>query len=356
MRIATLQHPTYWQAVTARDATLDGAFVYAVETTGIYCRPSCPSRKPKPEHVSFFERPDLARRAGYRACRRCRPDQALAPTLEKITEVCRYIIAHADETLTLQQLGNRAGMSAAHLQRTFKRKVGVSPKQFQAACRSDAFRTALQEGEDIAAALYSAGYGSASRIYGNAKATLGMTPKTYQTKGRDTAIHYALSESPLGMVAVAATAQGVCAVRLGDDAEELERELREEFARATLQRDDEELAAYLETIMSHLNGRTPHLDLPLDVRATAFQKQVWQALQAIPYGETRSYGEVATAIGKPSAVRAVARACASNPVALAVPCHRVVRADGNLSGYRWGVERKEKLLAAEQERVTSNEI
>ncbi len=338
----------YWRAVTARDTTHDGSFVYAVKTTGIYCRPSCASRKPKRENVTFFRLPELAERAGYRACKRCRPTDKLDPQLETMQALCRYIEANKERSLTLVELGQQVGLSASHLQRTFKKTVGVTPQAYLEACRLNAVKAALHQGDDISGATFEAGYGSSSGLYGKADAALGMTPKTYQRKGEQVAIYYAVTDCSLGKLLVAATERGICAVRLGDEEEGLEQELFEEFAKADVRRDEVALADWLTAVLAHLKGQAPHLDLPLDVRATAFQKRVWQALQEIPYGETRSYGQVAEAIGQPSAVRAVAGACAANPTALVVPCHRVVRSDGNLSGYRWGVERKQKLLEQEQ--------
>ncbi len=346
----TASEQSNWRAVTTRDVSQDGVFVYAVKTTGIYCRPSCASRKPKRENVTFFRSPELAERAGYRACKRCRPADASAPDpqLEKMRTLCRYIEANKERPLRLAELGQQVGLSASHLQRTFKKIVGVTPQAYLEACRLDAVKTSLRQGDDISGATYQAGYGSPSGLYGKADAALGMTPKTYQRKGEQVGVRYAVADCSLGKLLVAATDRGVCAVRLGDDVAGLEQELFEEFAKADVRRDDVALADGLEAVLTHLKGQAPHLDLPLDVQATAFQKRVWQALQEIPYGETRSYGEVAASIGQPSAVRAVARACATNPVALVVPCHRVVRSDGSLSGYRWGVERKQKLLEQEQ--------
>ena len=337
-----------WHAVTARDPSQDGSFVYAVKTTGIYCRPSCASRTPKRENVTFFKLPELAERAGYRACKRCRPaDEMTDPQLETVRALCRYIETNKERSLTLAELGEQVGLSASHVQRTFKKTVGVTPQAYLEACRLNAVKTALQQGDDISGATFGAGYGSSSGLYGRADAALGMTPKTYQRKGERAAIHYAVADCSLGKLLVAATEKGICAVRLGDDAAGLEQELLEEFSKADVRRDAEWLEGRLTVVVQYLNGAMPHLDLPLDVRATAFQQRVWQALQKIPHGETRSYGQVAEAIGQPSAVRAVARACAANPVALVVPCHRVVRSNGSLSGYRWGVERKRHLLRQE---------
>lgn len=292
--------------------------------------------------------PELAKRAGYRACKRCHPDEAkvVDPQLEKIRAVCRYIEEHV-EAISLENLSQTFSLSPSHLQRTFTNIVGVSPQAYAEAHRMNKIKVALQEGDDISGAVYEAGYGSASRLYSKAGSELGMTPKTYKQKGKDTLIRYSISPSPFGNVLVAATNKGICAVRLADTEEELEITLTQEFSNADVTRDDAALKNYLENILANLDGKLPHLDLPLDVKATAFQKRVWQELQKIPYGETRSYSDVAKAIGQPSAVRAVATACASNSVGIVIPCHRVIGANGSLSGYRWGIERKRELLKRE---------
>ncbi len=340
-----------WQAVLERDTNFDGTFVYAVQTTGIYCRPSCPSRKPARRHVAFYALPEVAEQAGFRPCRRCRPDEVDNddPQAAQARAICRYIEGHLDEPLTLEALGEHFYQSPYYLQRTFKHVVGVSPQQYAEACRMGQVKAALRQGDDISGAAYDAGFGSLSRLYNKAGAQMGMTPKTYRHNGQGVAIHYTVAACALGRLLVAATERGICAVKLGDDDGELEAMLFDEFSRAQIRRDDEGLGAWIAAILHHLDGELPHLDLPLDVQATAFQKRVWQELQAIPYGETRSYGEVARAIGQPGASRAVARACATNPTALVVPCHRVVRQDGGAGGYRWGVDRKEALLARERE-------
>ena len=344
----TAQAHPYWHAVVQRNSDLDGVFVYAVRSTGIYCRPSCPARNPKRENVTFFGTPEHAQAQGYRACKRCQPDKLEAsPQVTFVREVCRYLEANAEQSLTLRHLGEHFEVSPSHLQRTFKKSVGVSPQVYLETHRLTKVKTALQQGDDISGATYGAGYGSGSRLYAKADAHLGMTPKTYREKGHATLIRYTVTDSPLGNLLVAATDKGICSVRLGDDADVLEEELHNEFAQAEIERDKTALVEWLEAILLHLSGQEPHLDLPLDVRATAFQKQVWQALQQVPYGETRSYAELAEAIGKPKAVRAVASACARNPVALVVPCHRIVRTGGGLGGYRWGVGRKETLLKQE---------
>jgi AraC family transcriptional regulator of adaptative response/methylated-DNA-[protein]-cysteine methyltransferase len=344
-----------WQAVLNRDARFDGTFVYAVQTTGIYCRPSCPSRKPARRNVDFYPLPEVAERAGFRPCRRCRPDKVESgnPQVEQAREICRYIEDHLDTPLTLEVLSEQFYLSPYHLQRTFKQIVGISPHEYAEACRIGQVKAALRsrqasrQGGDISAAAYEAGFGSLSRLYDKAGAQFGMTPLTYRHDGEGVMIRYTVAESPLGRLLVAATERGICAVKIGTTDRELEEALEAEFSRAEIRRDDPGLGPWIEKILRHLDGQLPHLDLPLDVQATAFQKQVWRELQSIPYGETRSYGEVARAIGQPGASRAVGRACAANPVALVVPCHRVVRQDGKPGGYRWGTERKEKLLQME---------
>ncbi len=339
-----------WRAVEARNAAFDGAFVYAVASTGIYCRPSCPSRRPGRRRVTFFAAPEAAEHAGYRSCRRCRPRAIPArdARVEAVRRACRFIEAHDDGPPTLAALAADVGLSPYHLQRTFKRIVGVTPRQYADARRLGRLKTMLRAGDQVTGALYEAGYGSSSRLYERAPAQLGMTPATYRRGGAGARIGYAIAPCPLGRVLVAATARGISAVYLGDDEAALEAELRREYPAAEIARDDAGLGRWVAALVEHLDGRRPHLDLPLDVRATAFQRQVWEALQAIPYGATRSYGEIARAIGRPTAVRAVARACATNPVSVVVPCHRVVAADGGLAGYRWGTERKRALLAKER--------
>jgi len=340
-----------WQAVVARDARFDGQFVFAVSSTKIYCRPSCPSRRPRRERVSFFKQPKAAEEAGYRACLRCRPQTAGVrdPQLELVQRVCRLLDdAGEGEALTLAQLAERVGVSSFHLQRTFKRVLGISPRQYVTARRFGNFKQLVREGETVINALYDSGFNSSSRVYEQAAEELGMTPATYGRGGRGVKIDYALVASPLGRLLVAVTERGVCAVRMGDSDAELESDLRAEFPSAALARDDAGLQETVTKVLHHLTQNEPHLDLPLDIRATAFQRQVWERLRAIPYGETVSYGDVAKALGKPGAVRAVGRACATNPVALVIPCHRVVREDKSLGGYRWGLNRKQKLLDLER--------
>ena len=340
-----------WTAVVARDRQADGEFVYAVRSTGIYCRPSCPSRKPTRSRVEFFATPSDAEREGFRACKRCHPKDAASvdPWTEKIQRACVYL-ANVEGQPSLTTLARRVGGSPYHLQRNFKRIVGVTPREFADASRLKKIKRRLRDGADVTSAVLDAGYGSSSRFYERAVPKLGMAPSVYRRGGAGMRIAYAIVDSAnasLGRLLVAATTRGVCAVAMGSSDAELTRALSREYPSAAITADEGALAQWTRAILAHLEGRQPRLDLPLDVQATAFQWQVWEALAAIPYGETRTYAEVAEAIGKPSAARAVARACATNPVALAIPCHRVVPAAGGHGGYRWGVERKKTLLKEE---------
>ncbi len=343
-----------WQAVMTRDARFDGQFVFAVSSTKVYCRPSCPSRRPRRERVSFFRVPEAAEKAGFRACLRCKPrsNANVDPQLAMVQRVCQLLDASglnsSGETVKLAELATQAGVSAFHLQRTFKRVMGISPRQYVTARRFGNFKQLVREGESVTNALYDSGFNSSSRVYEQAAEELGMTPATYGRGGRGVTIDYTIVASPFGRLLVAVTERGVCAVRMSDSDAELEQDLRTEFSEATIQRADASLRKTVHQILNHLTNNEPHLDLPLDVRSTAFQRQVWEKLRAIPYGQTVSYSEVAKSLGKPGAVRAVGRACATNPVALVIPCHRVVREDESLGGYRWGLERKKKLLAHER--------
>ena len=330
-----------WRAVLARDRRLDGAFVYAVRSTGIYCRPSCASRRPRRDQVTFFPIPEAAEREGFRACRRCHPAAADGgdPAVALVRDACRAL-----------HEGRKPGGDAHKLARAFKRVLGITPRQYADARRVTRFKQELQRRKQVSPALYEAGYGSTSRVYEHTHAQLGMTPATYARGGAGVDISFVTVATSLGRLLVAATERGVCRVMLGDTAATLEADLRREFDAARVHQ-DKRGKLDCRRVLSYLEGREPHLDLPLDIRATAFQRRVWQELQRIPFGETRTYTQVAKQIGDPNARRAVARACATNPVALVIPCHRVVREDGALGGYRWGVERKEALL--EQERDPS---
>jgi AraC family transcriptional regulator, regulatory protein of adaptative response / methylated-DNA-[protein]-cysteine methyltransferase len=350
-----------WHAVQSRDRGADGEFVYAVRSTGVYCRPSCPSRKPRREQVVFFPLPEAAEQRGFRACRRCRPRTVRAqdPSTQAVARICREIesriFSNADagsgeNRLTLAALSSTAGISPHQLERAFRRVMGITPRQYADAQRMRHLKSSLRKGDDVTTALYDAGYGSSSRLYERAPSHLGMTPATYRQGGAGMQIHYTIVASPLGRLLVGATSQGISALYLGEADAALESALRKEYPRAEIRRDtsgSKNLGGWVDQILAHLRGKEPQLDLPTDVQATAFQRRVWEELRRIPYGATRTYTEVARSIGRPAAIRAVARACATNPVSVVVPCHRVVRQDGNLAGYRWGLERKQALLEHE---------
>jgi AraC family transcriptional regulator of adaptative response/methylated-DNA-[protein]-cysteine methyltransferase len=303
--------------------------------------------------VVFFRLPEAAELAGFRACRRCHPRRVAIsdPQVELVRQVCLYLEERFPETPTLDDLGLHTGASPYHLQRVFKRLAGITPRQYTQAMRLDRFKQSVKQGATVTGAIYDAGYGSSSRLYEGGPSRLGMTPADYRHGGKGLKISYSIADCALGKLLVAGTQKGVCSVRLGDTDSSLESTLKSEFGSAEITRDDIHLSVWVKQILNHLEGKHPHLDLPVDVRATSFQWSVWEKLREIPYGETRSYSEVARALGRPAATRAVARACATNPVALVIPCHRVVREDKSLGGYRWGIGRKESLLA--QERAAS---
>jgi len=338
-----------WQAVIERNASLDGTFVFAVSSTGVFCRPSCPSKRPRRENVRFFDRAAEAEQAGYRACLRCRPKAVDGnPQAALVRAVCRHIEQHIEDRLTLSLLAREFRRSPFHLQRTFKSVLGVSPKAYMDACRLRQVKQNLQAGHSVTTSLYAAGYGSSSRLYERTGAQLGMTPEKYRRGALAAVVRYTIAPSPLGRMLIAATDKGICAIQFADSDQELQQGLMREFPFAVRRRDDEAMAQWKASLERLIQGQEANPSLPLDIRATAFQRRVWECLQRIPRGETRSYSTVARKIGMPKAIRAVARACATNPVAVAIPCHRVVREDGGLGGYRWGIERKEKLLAMEQ--------
>ncbi len=347
---SVLNEEILWNAVEGRDVHWDGAFVYGVPSTRIYCRPTCPSRRPRRAGVRFFPAPDAAAAAGFRACLRCRPDGAVPfpPGLDRVRRACAQIAASPDERLSLARLAARVGGSAHHLIRTFKQTLGVSPREYAEACRVGCLKDGLRAGEGVASATYAAGYGSGSRVYERASSTLGMTPAVYARGGKGESVRYVVVASPLGRLLVAATSKGICAVKIGATAGALETDLRREFPDAEVGGADRKLTTWVEGIVQSLKHGAADPRLPLDVRATAFQRRVWRELQRIPRGVTRSYRDVAQRIGNPGGARAVARACATNPTAIIVPCHRVVRADGGLGGYHWGVARKRALLRSEQ--------
>ena len=348
--VMKLSDETRWQAVVDRDASLDGTFVFAVSSTGIFCRPSCPAKRARRENVRFFDHAAAAEQAGYRACLRCRPKAADGnPQSAMVRAICRYIEQHIEDRLTLGLLGKEFRLSPFHLQRTFKAVLGVSPKAYIDACRLRQVKQNLQAGHNVTTSLYAAGYGSSSRLYERTAGQLGMTPEKYRRGAMAAVVRYTTARSPLGRMLIAATDKGICAIQFADTDAELQQGLMREFPFAVRKRDDEAMAQWKLSLERLIDGEESNRSLPLDIRATAFQRKVWEHLQKIPRGETRSYSEVARKIGMPKATRAVARACATNPVAVAIPCHRVVRRGGELGGYRWGIERKEQLLAMEKE-------
>ena len=355
-----MDNPELWNAVLSRDSSRDGSFVFAVRSTGIYCRPSCPARRPRREQVSFFQIPEAAEQAGFRACRRCHPRRAHAnnPQVELVRRICHVIDEHeVEHAMTLKSLSAETGVSAHHLQRTFKDVMGITPRQYAESKRLKRFKAKVKDGASVTEAMYDSGYGSSRALYEKSSAHLGMTPATYGRGGRDMRIIYTIANCSLGRVLVAATERGVCSVALGDSDSKLVAALFAEYPNASIDSRDTRISPslnlWLGKILEHLDGKTKRIDLPLDLQATAFQGRVWEELRRIPFGNTRSYQEIANAIGKPKAVRAVARACASNHVALIIPCHRVIREDKNLGGYRWGLQRKRKLLESEQHRKSA---
>src|SRR3984957_128021 len=344
------QQDEFWTAVTARNAARDGEFVFAVSTTGVYCRPSCPARRPRRENVEFFRHPDQAERAGYRACLRCRPRSLSGNRRsDEVKAICRFIEQHLDEPMTLARLGREFRQSPFHLQRRFKAALGITPREYADSSRLHSLKRNLQAGDSVTRAMYDAGYGSSSRLYERTASQLGMTPDKYRRGAIAAAIRYTCADSPLGRMLIAATERGICPIQFARSDGELIEGLKREFPFATRKSDQAGLQSWVDSLLKHMRGKALDSSLPLDIRATAFQRRVWTYLQSIPFGATRSYSQVAHAIGQPSACRAVARSCATNPVAVAIPCHRVVREDGSMGGYRWGIERKKALLEMERQ-------
>ena len=338
-----------WLRVLARDGSADGTFVYGVRTTGVYCRPSCPSRRANPQNVSFHATPIEAEAAGLRACKRCRPNAAAAadPQAALVAAACRTIEA-AEEPPSLAALADKAGLSSFHFHRVFKARTGVTPKEYAAAHRAGRVRDSLKRSRTVTEAIYDAGFNSNGRFYESSTAMLGMTPTQYRAGGQDAEIRFALGECSLGAILVAGSRAGICAILMGDDPDALLRNLQDRFPKAELIGADRDFERLVATVVGFVESPSIGLDLPLDLRGTTFQLRVWQALRDIPAGATASYAEIAKRIGAPGAVRAVAGACAANHLAVAIPCHRVVRTDGSLSGYRWGVDRKRALLGRER--------
>ncbi len=350
-RMAEDANSREWQAIVERDARFDGVVYYGVHTTGIYCKPTCAARKPRPENVQLFFAAAEAERAGFRACKRCRPEMVGAgdAQLELVRTVCRYIEKNIDGSLSLRELGSKTALNPTHLQKVFKKVTGISPRQYIDARRLAAFKVELRvKGRDVTDATYEVGYGSSSRVYERAAEFIGMTPATYGKGAPGVRIRFAIGECSLGRILMGATEKGVCSVKIGDSESALLKEFHSEFPRADVVRQQESLGEWLRELTREAEGKSPKLELPIDIQLTAFQKRVYEALRRIPRGETRSYSQLAIELGNPQGCRAVARACATNPVAVVIPCHRVVGSDGKLTGYRWGLERKKALLARER--------
>jgi AraC family transcriptional regulator of adaptative response/methylated-DNA-[protein]-cysteine methyltransferase len=338
----------YWRATLSRDARADGTFVLAVRSTRIYCRPSCPARRPLRRNVVFFRTREEAEKHGFRPCLRCKPNEVAGP-VGLVERATRQLAESSEDTVRFGALSTSLGTTPATLRRAFLQVTGLRPRELAEALRLARFKKMLRAGKSITDALYETGYGSSSRVYERSNAQLGMTPATYRKGGMGMKIGYSIAKSTLGKVLVAATNRGVSAVYLGDAETKLVQELKDEYPRAELVPADESFERWVKEIVQRVEGKPPRMELPLDLQATAFQRRVWQELQRIPAGTTRTYSQVAQAVGNAKAVRAVARACATNPVSIVVPCHRVIREDGNLAGYRWGLSRKEQLLARESE-------
>ena len=343
---------TRWGAVAARDPRSDGRFVYAVRTTGVYCRPSCPSRRPRRENVAFYATPTAAAAAGYRPCRRCRPEEAgsgspLSPRDQAVRRALAYIQDRPGTVPPLAELAAASGLSPAHLQRSFSRLVGVSPRAYAQAIRRERFKSALRRGDSVSRAGWDAGYGSSRQLYEQGADALGMAPASYRDGGAGLTLRYTVVSTVAGPLLLAATERGLCAAWFGSDEARLGRALAREYPGAELTRDDKSLAPMAVAVRRHLASGAPLSQVPLDVGGTPFARAVWNTLRTIPYGETRTYAEVAAAAGRPGAARAVGSACAANPVAVVIPCHRVVRSDGSGGGYKWGEDRKRALLARE---------
>jgi len=339
-----------WQAVVDRDTAHDGKFVFAVASTGVFCRPSCPARRPRRENVTFFTTTQDAEKAGFRACLRCRPKVlGGTPQMKMIRAICRFIEQHLDEPVSLARLSSEFHLSPFHLQKTFKAVLGITPRAYAESCRLNQLKQNLRAGHSVTRAMYDAGYSSSSRLYERTASQLGMTPDKYRRGAVAAPIRYTLTNSDFGRLLIAATDKGICAIQFANSDDELEHGLKREFPFATRRRDDNGMQPWRDELLRRLQGEKLKESLPLDIQATAFQRRVWTYLQSIPVGATRSYGDVAKGIGHPTASRAVARACATNPVAIAIPCHRVVRGSGDTGGYRWGAERKQALLEMERE-------
>ncbi|MDA8142426.1 MAG: bifunctional DNA-binding transcriptional regulator/O6-methylguanine-DNA methyltransferase Ada [Thermoplasmatales archaeon] len=345
-----------WSAVKNRREIRDSSFVFAVRSTGIYCRPSCPARRPSRKNVVFFKDALDAEKNGYRPCMRCKPEKAMPQETEVVKKLCAYMERTVDRKHTLEKLSLVAGLSPSHLQRTFKKVTGISPRQYSDALKLRLIKSSIKNGKSVRESIYGAGYGSVSSLYPESEKKLGMQMSTYRNGGKGLQIYYSAASCSLGMVMTAGTEYGLCTVSLGDSEDSLLSILRHEYPNAEIQKNDDKLSEWLTEIVRYLDGdiNASLSNLPLDIRMTLFQSRVWKELQNIPYGTTATYGEIADRISKPGAARAVARACASNPVALVIPCHRVVRNDDGPAGYRWGIHRKKILL--EKEKYASSTV
>jgi AraC family transcriptional regulator, regulatory protein of adaptative response / methylated-DNA-[protein]-cysteine methyltransferase len=348
-----LSNDEKWRAVLSRDDRFDGLFVFAVRSTGIYCRPSCSARHPGKDRVVFFSGSTGAEQSGFRPCRRCRPQENASSLKTRLEQVCAYIEANLQRKLTLSILSRQVGLSPYHFQRTFKNALGVSPRQYVEARRLDRMKRFLRRGETVNSSLFNAGFSSRSRVYENIPGAFGINPGEFRRGGEGLQIRYGIVDSPLGRLLVATTERGVCSVCIGDSDAFVEKSLADDYPSATLYRNDQEMKEWTGAFEKYFGREHLALDLPLDVKATAFQSRVWKIIQSIPFGKTTTYSQIAQELGQPEASRAVARACATNPVALVIPCHRVVGKDGKLRGYRWGQERKQALLDLEQSAASS---
>jgi AraC family transcriptional regulator of adaptative response/methylated-DNA-[protein]-cysteine methyltransferase len=336
-----------WRAILARDETRDGTFVFGVRSTGIYCKPSCPAKHPQIGQIVFFRGPEEAEQSGFRACKRCNPRDNSSPRTELVQRICAYIDNHLDQKLTLGILSREVGLSPSHFQRIFKKVLRLSPRQYIESRRLERVKQSLRRGETVTNALYDAGFTSRGRLYEKSSRQLGVNPGTFRRGGEGLSIHYTIVDSPIGRLLLGATGNGICAVCIGASDEAVEASLREDYYAADLYRNDHQMKKWADEFSQYFNGREFSRGLPIDVQATAFQWKVWRQIQAVPFGKTSSYGEIAEKLGNPQAVRAVANACANNHVAILIPCHRIVGKKGDLRGYRWGVNRKQTLLSLE---------
>jgi AraC family transcriptional regulator of adaptative response/methylated-DNA-[protein]-cysteine methyltransferase len=356
-RLPKLSQHRCWEAVASRNSLYDSAFVYAVRSTGIYCRPSCPSRRPQRKQVVFFRAPDSAERRGFRPCRRCHPREAPWQSESRlIAAACRLIEQNSIDRIRVAIVARRLGVDPFRLQRIFRKFLGITPGSYARSIRLRHFKEQSRRGKDVTTAIYEAGYGSSSRLYEASNRQLGMTPALYRLGGKGMEISYATAPCDLGRLLLAGTAKGVSAIYLGDSDAKLEQALRREYPAAAIRKSPSRVSQWLQELVRHISGSQPRLDLPLDVRATAFQRRVWEALQRIPRGSTQTYSDLARSLGLPKGQRAVARACATNPVSVLIPCHRVVRRDGGLGGYRWGIDRKRALLEIERTRPKQSRV